>query len=512
MWNDIVTLYIDDTSLRLLVCQGQTIKKSAIMTLEPGLIKGSVVLNEEEVVTKIKQLLQSQEVKSKKVILGFSGLHSLTRPATLPQLPKAMLPEAVVREARRVLPVPLDQLYLSWKIIPGPRGKTQIYIAATPRKTVDSLIKVVQNAGLEVSRLSIKPLALTKLMPSNTSILVDLQSNEFDIVIMVEGIAQPIRTISLPNEESTFEQKLNMIISELDRTIKFFDTNNPENTLDPKVPIYISGDLADKPNVQSSLSQKINHPVVLLTPGFKGTEQVEIQSYCVNTALAAKIALPGREATFPLADMNLLPILYQPKPISLVKILGIPGAIAIVALVIPMILMIQNVSQNIVSTQIQLDDTNKNIGTQTIQKNNLKKQVTELENQLNDIQTNNTKYQGVVDYLDSQHEQIKGDLIITLGKVNPEITLISITLSEGTLIVQGSAPNNEDVYTYAQNILQYARELDSSQRYSETTISSISVLPPPEISDNGSSETPISPETPAEGKIVFILTFARGGR
>ena len=176
MWNDTVTLYIDDTSLRLMVSHGQTIKKTANMTLEPGLIKGSVVLQEEEVINKIKQLLQSQEVDARKVILGFSGLHSLTRPATLPQLPKAMLPEAVVREARRVLPVPLDQLYLSWKIIPGPRGKTQIYIAATPRKTVDSLIKIVQGAGLEVTRLSIKPLALTKLMPANTSILVDLQS------------------------------------------------------------------------------------------------------------------------------------------------------------------------------------------------------------------------------------------------------------------------------------------------------------------------------------------------
>ena len=328
---------------------------------------------------------------------------------------------------------------------------------------------------------------------------------------MVEGIAQPMRTISLPNEELTFEQKLNMIISELDRTIKFFDANNPENTLDPKVPIYISGDLVDKPNVQSSLSQTIKHPVILLTPGLKGTEQAGIQSYCVNTALASKTALPGREATFPLADMNLLPILYQPKPISLVKILGIPGAIAVVALVIPMVLMIQNVSKNIESVQSQLDDTNQKISTQTIQKKTLEKQVTELESRVNGIQTNNTKFEGVVDYLDSQHEQIKGDLIITLGKVNPEITLISITLAEGTLVVQGSAPNNADVYTYAQDILQYARELDSSQRYSETTISSISVLPPPEISDEESGETPFSPETPAEGKIVFILTFLRGG-
>jgi Tfp pilus assembly PilM family ATPase len=153
MWNDLVTLYIDDTSIRLLISQGQTIKKWASVKLEPGLIKGSIVLQEAEVIARIKQLLQSQEVTTKKVILGFSGLHSLTRPATLPQLPKAMLPEAVVREARRVLPVPLDQLYLFWRIIPGSKGKIQIYMAATPRKTVDSLVKVLNGAGLWLKEL-----------------------------------------------------------------------------------------------------------------------------------------------------------------------------------------------------------------------------------------------------------------------------------------------------------------------------------------------------------------------
>ncbi len=91
---------------------------------------------------RIKQLFQSQKVNTRKVILGFSGLHSLTRPATLPQLPKAMLPEAVAREARRVLPVPLDQLYLTWRTIPCPKGRIQVFIAATPRKTADSLVQV----------------------------------------------------------------------------------------------------------------------------------------------------------------------------------------------------------------------------------------------------------------------------------------------------------------------------------------------------------------------------------
>jgi Tfp pilus assembly PilM family ATPase len=155
-----------------LVSQGQHIKKWADLKLEPGLVKSSVVANEEEVAARIKLLLETQKVNTKKVSLGYSGLHSLTRPATLPQLPKAMLPEAVAREARRVLPVPLDQLYISWHTLPCPKGRVQVFIAATPRKIADSLVETLHAAGLEPRRMSIKPLLLTKAATVNTAILV----------------------------------------------------------------------------------------------------------------------------------------------------------------------------------------------------------------------------------------------------------------------------------------------------------------------------------------------------
>jgi hypothetical protein len=515
MWNDLVTLYIDDTSLRLLVCQGQVMKKWAIQKLEPGLIKGGLVLQEAEVTNKIKQLMQSQEVKTRKVILGFSGTRSLTRPATLPQLPKAMLPEAVVREARRVLPVPLDQLYLFWHTIPGPKGKIQIYIAATPRNTVDALVKAIRGAGLEPSRMAIKPLSLTKLVPADAAILVDLQPNEFDIAIMVDGVAQPIRTITLPSEEISAEQKSTMISNDVDRTIKFFDTNNPGKPLDPRVPIYVSGEILGKPDLQNILAHKTGHPVMILTPTLKGPDEVDPERYSINIAMATKTARPGRETTFPIADMNLLPVPYQPKPISLTKVMGIPGVIALAGLVIPMIMMMQNVSNVIDSTQNQLNLTNQLINKQTLQRTNLKKQVTDLQNQVNALKEPNDQLSLALDFLSVHQEYTKGDLMITLSKIGPAITLTSITASEGTLTLNGSAPNKEDVYTYAQAILQYARELDASKRYSQTIVSSITVNPP-EIEPTptpaeGETATPTPTPTIPPGTINFVLIFEREG-
>ena len=107
MANKTVTLYIDDTSLRLMVTQGKQIKEWAESPLESGLVENNVVIKEAELAAKIKQLFEVQKVKTQKIVLGLSGIRCLSRPISFPRLPKEMVDEAVRREAQRVLPVPL---------------------------------------------------------------------------------------------------------------------------------------------------------------------------------------------------------------------------------------------------------------------------------------------------------------------------------------------------------------------------------------------------------------------
>ena len=117
MAKKIVTLYVDDTSLRLMVTDGKRIKEWAESPLEPGLIEDGVIVNEAEVAAKVKQLFEVQKVKTKKVIMGVSGLRCLTRPVILPQLPKEMVDEAVKREAKTVRKAVADPRERNVKII-----------------------------------------------------------------------------------------------------------------------------------------------------------------------------------------------------------------------------------------------------------------------------------------------------------------------------------------------------------------------------------------------------------
>ncbi len=496
MWNETVTLFIDDTSIRLLVVQGQRVKKWADLKLEPGMVKGSTVIKEPEVSAKIRQLIKSQKVGSNKVILGFSGLHTLTRPAILPQLPKSMLPEAVAREARRVLPVPLDQIYLSWCKIPAPKDRIQVFMTAIPRKTADSLIRVVRGAGLEPSVMAIKPLVLTKALTENKAVVVDVQPAEFDIIIVNDGIPQPIRTITFPEEEISWENKLEMIVSDVDRTITFFDTNNPEKPLHESVPVYISGDLQSKPDLCKELAEKVGHPVKMLTPIMKGLEQIDATRYMVNITMATKASKSSLEITFSIADMNLLPAPYLPKPVSLTKVIGIPGAAVVAGLVIPMVLMIQSTSSSIAAKQAELDSTSQVISQRTMQKLELTKSITDLQNKLTAAQNDFGTLSSALNSITNRQEYVRGDLRLVLGSLTPSVTLNTISESEGTVTLSGTAPNKQDIYTYAGAILQYARTLDLSDRYTQTLVSSL------KTSGAGTEEG-------VEGTLEFTLTFER---
>ncbi|MFC2011443.1 type IV pilus biogenesis protein PilM, partial [Chloroflexota bacterium] len=254
MAKKIVTLYVSDTSLRLMVTDGRQIKQWAELPLEPGVVENTVVMKEEEFADKIKQLLKVHGVTTKKIAVAISGFHSLTRPITLPQLPKDMLAEAVEREAERTLPVSLEQLYISWQTIPAPEEKTDVFLVAIPRETADALFNGLHKAGFGFSLMNLKPLLLARMVTEATAIIVDVQTTEFDIVIMTGGVPQPIRTILFPTEAVSWQEKFTTIKNELERTLTFYNSNNPENPLDSSIPISACGELADEVELCQTLS------------------------------------------------------------------------------------------------------------------------------------------------------------------------------------------------------------------------------------------------------------------
>lgn len=469
MAKQIVTLYVDDTSLRLMVTDGKQIKEWAELPLEPGLIKGNVVIKEAEVAARLKQLFKLQKVQTKKVSLGLSGLHCLTRPILLPHLPDEMLTEAVKREAKRVLPVPPEQLYLSWQTIPAPEGKTQVFLVAIPCQMADALLKTLRQAGLEASFMEVKPLLLAGTVKAVTGVIVDVQQTDFDIVIMIDGVPQPVRSIPFLDEALPWQEKSMMIGNELDRTIQFYNSNNPEKPLAASLPIFTSGELADKSELCQALSERLGHPVSSLPSLLESPEGFDTSRYMVNIGLALqKLSLRG-ETGSAVAVLNALPIPYRPKPISLTNILA-PSGVAIAAGLLALLAILnQDASADIAAIRVKLNTTSPLLQQRVAQRQELMGNIAKLQNEITQLEASRASFTTAADSLEKQKAGIIAAIEITVESLSSEISLSSIDYADSVLTISGQAPNGRVV-------ISYFGKLDRSGRFSEVGIKNMTTI------------------------------------
>ncbi len=474
MAKKIVTLYVDDTSLRLMVTQGAQIKEWAESPLEPGIIENAVVIQEAEFTKKIKQLFEGQKVKTKKIVVGLSGLHCLTRPITLPQLPDEMVDEAVRREAQRALPVPPEELYMSWQIIPAPEGETQVFLVAIPRKAADTLVKALHQAGLKPSFMTLKPLLLARAVKEAAAIIVDVQANEFDIVVMTDGIPQPVRSMPFADGALSEEEKLETIKSELNRTISFFNSNNPGKALDPSAPIFASGELANKSELCQTLSDEVGHPVQPLPSVLECPEGLDLSRYMTNICLAFQEFSSGEEAGVTVVSINALPAPYLPKPISLTNVLALPGAVVLLMALASLFLLTQNTSADITSISTELITTSQLLQQRQAQQQEMSTNIAELETQISQAEASYSNTTAALGILEEQSTATNRELKTAIISLPKRVTLSSIAHITSILTITGLAPAEEQ-------ILSYITELDKSGWFGDITITDMTRIGEDEI-------------------------------
>ena len=323
---EVVTLFIDDTDIKLVTFRGKQVRKWACSPLEPGLVADGVILEEDVVANRVRELFEEQGI-TRRVIVGLSGFNCLYRVITLPELPKAILAEAVRREAERVVPMALDQVHLSYQSIPSLKGETRLFLVASPRTTADTLLRTLRQAGLEPYLMDIAPLALCRTVDEPRAIILDVRPTNFEIIILADRIPQVIRSLPLPQEAESLSEKLPLIREELDRTVNFYNSSHLEKPINSTVPLFVCGDLAGVPEVWQTLAGRWNCPVAVL-PWEASPEGFIPAEFMVNIGLANKELMAQAGGNFSVVNLNALPELYLPKRRPLSQYL-IPAGIAV---------------------------------------------------------------------------------------------------------------------------------------------------------------------------------------
>jgi type IV pilus assembly protein PilM len=475
MANNTTSLYIDNLSIRLMTTRGKRITKLADMPLDADLseIENSEV--EAKLVEKIKYLFQSNHIGSRKIILGISGLRCLTRPIVLPELPKAMLEEAITREARRVLPVPVEQLYLSWQIMSTSEGKIQAFMVGIPRQIADPIIKIVTEAGFKPYIMDIKPLALARLSRETNAIIIDVQQSEFDIIVLSKGMPQPVRTVPFSKETTSLKERLGIVKDELQRTIQFFNTNNPENKIQPGAALLVSGEIVDESELFDYLGGDLGLKVTPLVSPLKCLKQLDPSHHLVNVGLTLKELVSDASPVTP--NFNTLPVPYQPKQVSMNRLMAIPAIGVAVVMIALLATTVQSAAANIDKAQDALDANAVVIEKKNAQKKDLTKNIAAIESKLAALEASRKNYTTALNSLVATGDKMNTDLTTTLNNAVTDLDISRITLGAETISLSGTASGEQQVF-------QYVRKLTNTERYDEITINSL--RPMSDVSENDS--------------------------
>ena len=442
----VTTLFIRDTAINLLVMKGRQVEKWASLPLEPGLVSQGLIVDEARVADEVKQLFKREKVSTEKVITAASGHNSLYRIITLPELPEAVLPEAVRREAKRVIPTPLEEVYFSYQRLPAERGEGRVFLASFPRNLTDALVRTLRQAGIKPYIMDLAPLALGRIPNEPKAIIINARLDHLDVIVIADRLPQVIRRLSLPSEGESLEEKLPFIAEEFNRTVAFYNSSHMDNPLDSTVPVFVCGDLMEAPETWQSMVGQSGYSVSALPSPVEPPEGFDPNKFMVNMGLAFKeLRSEKEEANFSLVNFNALPEAYLPERFSIVRVLVPIGIVVGIGLIILGLILIQGNRSEIEALRSQLTATESSVA-------QLQRETTTLSVQIGPIEATADELNARVVDMERERAQISTDLSEIDRLAGETITLSNVNHKGGSVTVNGRASDEDAVFRYADDL------------------------------------------------------------
>jgi type IV pilus assembly protein PilM len=285
-----VTVNIEERSLRLLTVKGGKVQKWGQVPLGPGLVENGLIRDPAQVGLALETLFGEQKAPKKDVITSLTviALGSTSQVFDLPKMKPGLLAGAVAREARRVMPVPVDELYLSQQVIGEKGDMQQVYVLGAPRDLVDAHINAFQVAGIQLKAMDLKPFALVRAVNQRNAVIADLENESFHVVVVADAIPDITRSAVLHREGLDSQQKARRLVEEVIRTIDFYNHSHPDKLLEPTVPVFLTGELTGIPIVYETIQAEMGYAIETPKPSLEYPPALPLPQFMVNIGLALK--------------------------------------------------------------------------------------------------------------------------------------------------------------------------------------------------------------------------------
>jgi Tfp pilus assembly protein PilN len=449
-----VTLDIEDTSIRIMTVSGRRVQTAASLPLEPGLVHDGVITDPAAVSQRIVELMAAQGISERRAVVGISGIHSIYRVVTIPKLPQKLMGEAAKGEMERLMPVPLNELYTSWQAISMSDIETVICLIGMPRNTVDAMLDTLRLAGVQAEAIDVRPLALARVVDERDALIINAKPLSFDIVVMIDGIPELLRSLPFPADAASPDEKIDEVKEELERTVAFYNSTHKGSEINNRMAVFVSGELGEM------LAGTLEYRGKPLPQLLMDTDSVSTSEYAANIGLALR---QTRADTSPArVNLNVIPEVYQPKAFPIVQLASWAFIVlAIIVLGFYGISTLQNYRQTL-SLQTQVNDIQSLVS----HRQGSDAAIKQLQTQIDAAKKSAATFQQPLETTKAQRAEVNGDLSKVTSLLPGIIEVASITYSNGAITIVGTAPDDTTV-------VDYVRDLRNSGNFSQVLISSM---------------------------------------
>ena len=336
----IVTLEIDTTAIRLMETTEERVVKWASLSLDPTMFEDGVISDPPALSAAVRQLMDSSGIRAKDVIASVSGLYSVSRIVAVSNPPGGVATrEAVLGAARDIMPLPADELYLSWQTIAAAKGAQQALVVGVPRDVIDAEMRALRAAGINSRTLDLKAIALARAVNKEQALILNIEPSNFDIVIVVNGVPEVMRTIAWQQDSLTMDERVEHLAMNLELTVGFYNSHHPDTPLDPATPFLITGQISRDLDLVEKLPARVGYPIESLSPRLECPKHLPVSQYAVNIGLALKGRTPSKRLAqdgYLPPDINLLPETYKPWKPSARQVYFACFVIAAITLLFPL--------------------------------------------------------------------------------------------------------------------------------------------------------------------------------
>ena len=283
-----VTLDISNNSLKLVSTNGKQVQKWGTASLIPGLVRDGQILKPQDAGVAIDALFKSLQMPKDRVSVTITGLSFTYRFLRLPRVKSSLMTETILRAAKKEMPLPVEEVYLTWQIIGGNREEIELFLLGVPRNLVDAVVQTIKIAGLKLAAIDLKSLALARVANNPNALVISFNADCCDIVLVAGGKPAILHTVIPRSEGATIEDNVRRLVDELGRTVEFYNITHTANPIQMNIPLLISGELVNDAATVKLIQDNTEHPVEMLKSSVSSPPEFSLASYAGNIGIALK--------------------------------------------------------------------------------------------------------------------------------------------------------------------------------------------------------------------------------